>query len=167
MVALLLPVALCPSIMAFKGGTPMKIHIDETPGLDETEIVIRCAHTDEQILKMLALLRAFDHKLTGLRDGRTFILDAGDILYADTADKRVFLYTADGVYETPLRLYELEERLAGCGFFRAGKSLILNFHHIRSLCPEFGGRMQATMSNGESAYISRQYVSFIHEKLGI
>lgn len=38
------------------------------------------------------------------REDRTFLLDAGDILYIDTADKKTFLYTAREVYETPLRL---------------------------------------------------------------
>ena len=34
------------------------------------------------------------------------------MLYIESVDKRTFLYTEESVYETPLRLYELEERLA-------------------------------------------------------
>ncbi len=145
----------------------MKITIEERPELLETEVVIRCRETGPQIKKMMAVLQAFDRKLTGLRDGQTFLLDAEEVLYIDTADKKTFLYTADSVYETPLRLYELEERLEPWGFFRATKASIVNFDAIRSLRPDFGGRLLATMTNGEQMVISRQYVAFIKQKLGI
>lgn len=133
----------------------------------ETEILVKCREVDAQIMKMAASLRSFDKKVTGFREGQTFLLDAEEILYVDTADKRTFFYTAEGVYETPLRLYELEERLSGCGFFRASKSSIVNFDQIRSMRPDFGGRMRLTMTNGEAVYVSRQYVQTIKQKLGL
>ena len=116
---------------------------------------------------MLALLRAFDQKLTGIREGQTFILEARDILYADSVDKRTFLYTQDGVFETPLRLYELEERLGPSDFIRISKAVVVNFGQIRSLRPELGGRMLATLTNGEIVCVSRQYVPAIRTKLGL
>lgn len=145
----------------------MKITIDESPDAVQIEVSVRCPRLDEQVLRMLALLRAFDQKITGVREGQTFILEARDILYADSVDKKTFLYTADGVFETPLRLYELEERLGPSDFFRASKAVVVNFGQIRSLRPEFGGRMLATLTNGEIVYVSRQYVPFIKEKLGL
>lgn len=145
----------------------MKITIDECSDAVQIEVNVRCPRMDEQVLRMLALLRAFDQKITGVREGQTFILEARDILYADSVDKKTFLYTADGVFETPLRLYELEERLGPSDFFRASKAVVVNFGQIRSLRPEFGGRMLATLTNGEIVYVSRQYVPFIKEKLGL
>lgn len=153
--------------MQMQGGSAVQIHIQECPELEETEITLRCRQTDEQVLRILALLRVFDRKLTGVREGETFLLDAAEVLYIDTADKRTFFYTAGGVYETPLKLYELAERLAPYDFFRAGKSMVVNFNQIQSLRPEFGGRMQLTMSNGESVFVSRQYVPTIKQKLGL
>jgi len=145
----------------------MKLSIEEREDIPETEVIVRCRRADPQILKMIATLRAFDRRITGLREGRTFLLDAGDILYIDTADKKTFLYTAGEVYETPLRLYELEERLASQDFFRASKSSVVNFNAIRALRPDFGGRMELTMTNGEKLFVSRQYVPVIKQKLGL
>ena len=88
------------------------------------------------------------------------------ILYIDTVEKKTFLYTEEEVYETPLRLYELEGRLESCDFFRASRSSIINFNRIQSLKPEFGGTMQVTMTNGERLNVSRQYAKQIKEKLG-
>ena len=145
----------------------MRITIEEDKALAETEVVIRCPRVDGQVRRALEALRAVDRKITGQREGQTFPLDAADLLYADTADKRTFLYTAEAVYETPLRLYELEERLAAYDFFRATKSSVVNFNAIRSLRPDLGGRMVVTLSNGERLPVSRQYVPFIKKKLGL
>ena len=145
----------------------VKIRISEELGCEETEVLVRCREMDEEVLRLLARLRVLDAKLTGERNGATCLLDAGQVLYADTADKRTFLYTAEGVYETALRLYELEEQLAARDFIRAGKSVLLNFGHVASLRLDFGGRMLVTLSNGEQIMASRQYVPAIKAKLGI
>lgn len=68
----------------------MKIVINETPIEEETEIIINCKKTNEQILKIIAMLHAFDKKITGIRENRTYILEAMNILYIDTVDKRTF-----------------------------------------------------------------------------
>lgn len=145
----------------------MRVFIEEGEQFGETEVVIRCRKTDSQVTRIFSLLQTFDQKLTGVRDGQTYLLEAERVLYVDTADKKTFFYTAEGVYETPLRLYELEERLAPCDFFRASKSSIINFNGIRSLRPDFGGRMLLTMVNGEQLMVSRQYVPYIKNKLGL
>ena len=143
----------------------MKIIIDERADVEETQVTISCRQVDEQILRMIASLRAFDKKITGFLDGQTFLLPPGDILYCDTADRRTFLYTREAVYETPLKLYELLERLSQEEFLRASKSSIINFSKILSLRPDFSGRLTATMENGEQLTISRQFVSDIKKKL--
>lgn len=145
----------------------MKITINEDGACGETEVVITCRKADGEILRMLASLRAYDRKLTGLREGKTFLIDADRVLYFDTADKRTFLYTGTEVYESPLKLYEIEERLAGGGFVRASKSSVVNLRKIASLMPDFGGRLEITMENGERRSISRQYAAVIKEKLGL
>ena len=110
----------------------MKIVLEENPGFTETEVVIRCKEATPQVMGILAALRSFDQRLTGTREGRTYLFEAGQVLYIESVDKRTFLYTAEGVYETPLRLYELEERLASWDFVRASKSVIVNFGRVSS-----------------------------------
>lgn len=145
----------------------MEIRIEQDAALAETQVIVRCAALGPQELELLAGLRVYQARLTGEKDGETHILPAGEVLYADTADRKTFLYTANGVYETPLRLYELEQKLAGQGFLRAGKNLVVNFEAIRSLRPDFGGRLIATLSNGERVGVSRQYVAAFKQKLGL
>lgn len=145
----------------------MQITMEEDPMLTDVQVVIRCRQADGRVRKLLAALRAMDQKLTGVRGGQTFLLDFSEVLYIDTVDKKTFFYTADGVYETPLRLYELEERLAPHDFFRASKSAIVNFGAIQSLRPDLGGRLRLTLRNGEAVYVSRQYTPGLKKRLGL
>lgn len=145
----------------------MDICIQEEPGRSGIQVVIRCGRADAQVQKLLAALRAMDQKLTGMQEGQTFLLDFSEVLYIDTVDKRTFLYTAGGVFETPLRLYELEERLCAYGFFRISKSAIVNFNAIQSLRPDLGGRLRLTLRNGEAVYVSRQYAGALKKRLGL
>ncbi|MCL2353698.1 MAG: LytTR family transcriptional regulator, partial [Defluviitaleaceae bacterium] len=108
----------------------MKININIDKSYKETEITINSATMSDELEKVIASLRALDFKLTGTRDGQTHILDASAILYIDTVDKKTFLYTKGAIYETSLRLYELEEQLCNGDFFRASKSSIVNFNKI-------------------------------------
>ena len=145
----------------------MKIEVYETGRAKETQVTITCEAIDAQVLSILAHLRAYDKKITGTCGDQTYLLDAATILYIESVDKNTFLYTTTEIYQTPLRLYELEDRLAGCDFFRASKSTIINFNQIQSLRPEFGGKFLLTMQNGEKLYVSRQYVPVVKHKLGL
>ena len=143
----------------------MNIIIEQVAALPETEIIIRCREIDDHIHAMAASLRMHSRQISGWKAGEQHLLLAQDILYIDSVDKKTFLYTKESVYETPLKLYELEGRLEDSGFFRAGKSLIVNFHHIRSLRPDFGGRLRLTLSNREVCIVSRQYAGTLRQRL--
>jgi len=145
----------------------VKLRINEDDNFEDLEIIINCRQMDDKVMKLIAMLRVYDMKLTGIRAGHTYLLDATKILYIDTVDKKTFLYTSKEVYETPLKLYELEEQLAAKGFFRAGKSVIINFNQIKSLRPDLDGKIMVTMNNGEKLFVSKQYAITIKQKLGV
>ena len=105
----------------------MKITIEEQEVAQDIEVTIVCARTDRRVLDIVARLRMLDRKVTGTADDCTRVLSAEDVLFIESVDKRTFIYTADTVLETSLRLYEVEERLADCDFLRIAKGCIANF----------------------------------------
>ncbi len=145
----------------------MKITIQDLPEGEEEEIIIRCRGMDEQLLKLVYALRAGREKLTVSRQERLFRIPPSSVYYFEAVDNRVFAYLEKEVYETKLKLYELEERLAGTDFFRASKSTVINLAKVESLSPAFNGRFEAAMKNGEKLIVSRQYVPVLKEKLGL
>ncbi|WP_080802447.1 LytTR family DNA-binding domain-containing protein [Arabiibacter massiliensis] len=145
----------------------MNVTITENPALDDIEVAVACPRIDERVQRIVALLGAFDRTLTGERDGATYRLDVDDVCYAETVDGRTFLYTKDAVFETPLKLYELEDKLAGTEFVRASKQMLVNFDHVEAIRPPLNARLQLLLDNGESAVVSRQYAPAIKRKLGL
>ncbi len=143
----------------------MKVYIDMQLELEETEVIIRCKQENNEVKRLKEILELFDKKIKGTKDGQIYILNVIQILYIEAVDKRTFLYTAGDIYESSFKLYELEQMLEENGFFRAGKSNIINFSHVKKIRPDFGGRLEVTMSNGEKVNVSRQYAVSIKERL--
>ena len=143
----------------------MRVEIEQDPALKSPEITIRCPAIDEDILRIVAMLRVQEQKVTGILDGDWHLLDAKSILYFESVDKRTFCYTRGAVYECPLRLYEIEEKLGGADFLRISKATVVNFRAIQSIHPDFGGRLTVTLENGERQCVSRQYAPLIRQKL--
>ena len=145
----------------------MKITITEPAEGEEDEIILRCRHIDEQLLKFIYMLKCGQDRITALQGGNFFQVAPKEIYYFEAVDNKVFLYLEKDVYETKLKLYELEERFRGSEFFRASRSCIVNLAKVKSVSPAFNGRFEALMKNGERVIISRQYVPILKEKLGL
>ena len=145
----------------------MKITIIEPAEGEEDEIIVRCRHMDKQLLKLIYAVKAGQEKITALQNGNYFRVAPEEIYYFEAVDNKVFLYLEKEVYETKLKLYELEDIFRGTDFFRASKSCIVNLAKVKSLSSAFNGRFEALMKNGEKVMISRQYVPVLKEKLGL
>lgn len=145
----------------------MKITITEPGEGEEDEIIVRCRHMDRQLLKLIYAIKAGRERITALQDGDYFQVAPDEIYYFEAVDSKVFLYLEKEVYETKLKLYELEEIFRNTDFFRASKSCIVNLSKVKRLSPAFNGRFEALMRNGERVIISRQYVPVLKQKLGL
>lgn len=145
----------------------MKIIIEECCPEEEDQIIIRCKDLDENILKLISELRMGQRKLTGIKDGNITLIDPVNVYYIEGVDNKVFLYCKQNVYESKLKLYEIEEEYKNSSYIRASKSVILNVSKIKSISPAYSGRFEATLFNGEKVVISRQYVPELKKKLGL
>ncbi|NLZ49108.1 MAG: LytTR family transcriptional regulator [Clostridiales bacterium] len=145
----------------------MKITIDECPSHKEVEIVIKCDKVTEEVEKVISLLRSSEEKITGVIEGERYLIDPSDIYYFESVDKKTFMYTESQVLEIPLRLYELEEKLAKQDFFRASKSTIINISKIQRLSPRLNGKLDVILENNEKLVVSRQYVGRLKDILGL
>lgn len=148
-----------------RGDLKMKITIDESQNNLETEIVIKCKMVSEEIQRLILTLKSSEERILGTLNGSNNFIEPKDIFYFESVDKKTFMYTQKQVLETPLRLYELEEKLGKLDFFRASKSTIINISKIKKLSPKFNGRLEALLENDERLIISRQYVPIIKEIL--
>lgn len=145
----------------------MKIIIETLPEGSEPEIILRCTEMDTNLLQLINALNTSSKQLIGFEEAKMHLIDPGAVFYFETVDSKVFIYLEDKVYESKLRLYELEMEYGNSSFFRASKSVILNVRKIESISPVFDGRFKANLLNGEVQYISRKYVPVLKQKLGL
>lgn len=145
----------------------MKILVEHAE-LTENQVILRCPELDEEMLGVLSLLRSGLQRLCVWDDRKqTTLLSPDQVVYCETVDDRVFVYTGQTMYQTALSLGELESRYGALGFFRAGKSAVVNLHHIRSLSSQGGGRIEAVLETGEKLIVSRRYAPLLRERLGL
>ncbi len=143
----------------------MKLIISTDERCTETEITVKCNRLGDDIEKLLAAIRILDMKLTGRKEGRQYILEIPDLVYIESIDKRTFLYTSADVFESPLKLYELEAKLMDRDFLRASKNCLFNINHIHAIEPDLDRRLILTMTGDIKLIVSRQYAGAVKEKL--
>lgn len=145
----------------------MRISIEVDEAYPDIEIKVGCRHLTPEIEKMMAILRMFDMQLTVRKENSTYFLDLSKVLYIEAVERNTFVYTDEGVYESEMKLYELEQQLEECNFFRASKSCLMNLKMIESLKADINRKIRVTMKNGEQIMVSRMYADELRKRLGI
>jgi two-component system, LytTR family, response regulator LytT len=143
----------------------ISIHTDDRIG--DTEIDITCRQLTPEIERVLATLRILNEQLMVSKGEDSVILDVSAILYIESVDRKTFVYTKDSVYESKLKLYEIEARLFESGFIRANKSCLIQIRQIKSLRSDLDRRIRVTFESGEQILVSRQYADELKKRLGV
>lgn len=145
----------------------MKITIEALPEGQEEEIVIRSNSIDSELMDLIYALKAGRSRLTAFAEDGIVRLDPRDVFYFESVDSKVCACCEKHVYEIKQKLYELETIFEHTDFVRISKAMIVNVAKISRIVPNFNGRLEAVLKNGESVVISRQYVPDLKKKLGI
>lgn len=149
------------------GGDRMKIIINIDENVSETEITISCNQLTEEIENIMATLRIMNQQMLVHKDEENHLLDVSRISYIEALERKTFVYTEDDVFESKLKLYEMEEKLCRAGFFRVSKSCLVNLKYIKSIRNDVERRIRLTLKNGEQVMVSRQYAEEIKRRLGV
>ncbi len=138
----------------------------ERVGTEGRELVlIRCREVTEEVREIEAFVRSRQGTLAGVRDEKQYVVPVSELYYIESVDGKTFLYTKEQVYETPYRIYELDDLLRPKHFLRVSKSMLLNLMKIRSIRPALNGRLIAVLQSGEEVIISRSYVKDLKSAL--
>ena len=145
----------------------MKINLDIDGKYDDIEVIIRAPHLNNDIERIVAMMRMIDMQIAVRKDNETVLLDTDKILYVEAVDRKTFVYTNADTYESELKLYELEQQLVERDFLRISKQSIVNLRKIRSLKTDVNRKIRITLQNGEQIVVSRMYSDELRRKLGL
>lgn len=95
----------------------MKITIEDIPEGSEPEIILRCNEPDDALLRLIYSIKSSSKKLIGLTGMQMHVISPGDVFYFEAVDNKVFIYCREKVYESRLKLYELEADYEQGDFF--------------------------------------------------
>lgn len=145
----------------------MKITINIDDKNEETEINIKCKKLTNDVENLVATLRIFNQQMVVIKDNENYLLDVNKISYIEALERKTFVYTEEDIYESKLKLYEMEEKLCQCGFIRISKSCLVHLKYIKSIKNDVERKLRLTMKNNEQIIVSRQYAEEIKKRLGV
>ncbi len=141
------------------------INVDET--VNETSLLLTCKELTPEVEKLLSTIRIIDKQLTAKKGDSIHLLDLSQIYYIEALERTTFIYTASDVYESELKLYEIEAQLSQYNFIRVSKNTICSLLKIKSLKAEVDRKIKITMENGYQIIASRMYADELRKKLGV
>ena len=144
----------------------MRVRFEQVETKEQEQALIRATEKNADIMNAIDLLENGSGGITVTRDGNIYLCKLTQVYYIESVDKRTWVYTRDGCFESRDRLYELEEKL-GMYCVRVSKSMIINLRKVRNVSAQTGARMIAELLNGEKVIISRNYAGEIKRRLGI
>ena len=145
----------------------MKIKIDIDEKYPDTEVVIRANKLDSDVERLVAMMRMVNMQIGVRKNDETYLLDVEKILYIEAVERKTFVYTSDEIYESDLKLYEIEQELLERDFFRISKQSIVNIRMIKSLKSDINRKIRITLRNDEQIVVSRMYSDELRRKLGL
>lgn len=138
----------------------MKLRIEISADADE-EVVIRCRSMTGKACAIRDLVSkaigAAAEMLLTIGDTEYYI-PCADILFFETADGRVTAHTAERMYYTESKLYELDQLLPR-SFVRVSKSCIINSERVCAIDKSLTGASEAFFKKTHKrVYVSRMYL---------
>ncbi len=144
----------------------VRIEIDET--LAEDELIIQCRQLDDRIQEVQQFIsrEISSSGCITLKKGMTdYYILLKDILFFETSEKNIQAHTANNIFSTELRLYELEEFLPGY-FLRISKSTIINVNYVYSVTKNLAASsVVAFNGTHKQVYVSRHYYKALVNRL--
>ena len=145
----------------------MKITVNVDEKLDDTEIKISCKLVTPDVENMVAMLQMMNQQLAVTKENENYLLAVSKILYIEALERKTFVYADENVYESKLKLYEMEEKLCHSGFLRVSKSCLVHLKFIKSIRNDVERKLRLTLENGEQIMVSRQYADEIKKRMGV
>lgn len=145
----------------------MKVFVIENLQIQDIEIKIICPKKTEYVEHLASTLTEEQITIKGKIDHEYTKIFLDDIYYFEVVDNKTFIYCEKSVYESNMKLYELEKYLTDTTFSRINKSCIMNISKLKKVKSQINGRLLATLSNGENLIINRSYVAEIKRILKI
>jgi len=143
----------------------MNVKLEQCPLQKDIEVKIKYSEKNKIVESIVSFLNSIDSKIECFIEQNLKQVNISDIYYIESFEKKTLVYSEKECHHTKYRLYQLNEKLIGCGFIKISKYCILNVNKIDRVKPLFNSRMEVILTNGVRLYVTRKYLAGIKQKL--
>lgn len=145
----------------------MKLRVELSEKADE-EVVIRCRSMTKEVKWLQDLLRSvigYNTELVLHIGTSVYYVPRNEILFFETDNGRITAHTADKMYYTNYKLYELE-KLLPVSFLRVFKACILNVAEVSTIHKNLAGASEVLFRGShKKVFVSRMYYKILKERI--
>ena len=131
----------------------------------EDELTLKYQNVTPEVERVLKFMNGEQMRLVGVSNDVKAIIEPNEILYVESVEGKLFVYTEKDVLRLDYTLSQMTEMLSGINFFRCSKSMIINIDKVKYLKSLPSNRIDATMCNGEHVMINRTFASDFRKRL--
>lgn len=143
----------------------MNIKLEQYPEYKDIEVIIRYPQETKKIDRLVSLIKAVDTQIPCYSDDETVLINASDIYYIESVDKKTIVCCENNNYQVKKRLYQVYELLIPAGFVQVNKYCIMNINKLEKVKVLQNSHLEAVLTNGKNLYITRKYLSDIKRML--
>lgn len=146
----------------------MRVKLQIQKQYKEIEVVVCYHERNAQVEQMVLRIEELLEKSIQISDGNTLrIVPVTEIIRCYAERQKVYVQTAEGIFQTQQKLYELEENLPEFQFVRISRSEIVNLRRIRRLDMDLAGTIKVFLSDGTQTWTSRRCMPKLKQALGL
>ena len=139
----------------------MILKLEKCVAQNDIEIVIKYPQKNKVVEKLVSLINSVDIQIPCYSDDEISLVNASDIYYIESVDKKTIICCENTNYLVKDRLYKIHEKLTPAGFVQISKYCILNINKLEKVKSLENSHLEAILSNGKSLYITRKYLADI------
>lgn len=138
---------------------------------DEVQVLVQSQEKTREVQNLLDYLSSYDREdvtvLPIKTNDRIEMLKVEDLIYVDVEGSYLILEACKGRFLTNDRLYKFAERLNNPDFVQVSKHALLNINHLEALEASFSGNMLAILTGQRKLDVSRRYLKYLEQRLGL
>ena len=139
----------------------MKLILEKNETHKDLEIIIKYPRKNKIVEKLVSLINSVDIQIPCYSDDELVIVNASDIYYIESVDKKTIICCESTSYLFKDRLYKIYERLTLAGFVQINKYCIVNINKLEKVKTLENSHLEVILSNEKSLYITRKYLADI------
>ena len=141
----------------------MVIKLETSPEQEVIEILIKAPEGNKDAEQIVSMLKSLEAKIEGFSGVIQKTIPISDIFFIESLQNKTIIHCEKEEYQSKLRLYQLDEKLADYGFTQISKYCILNVNKIEKVKTLFNSRMEVILANGKRQIVTRKYLAAIKQ----